>query len=114
MRRRWIAALDHAVFDIQNPVEDIKGAMIVGDDDDARAALVGDAGKQLHHLPAAPAVERGGRLIGQDQAGLVGQRAGDGDALLLAAGERVGEVIGTRTDAELIQQFVGTTAEIQR
>ena len=61
--------------------------------------------KQLHHLPSAMAVERGGGFVGQNQARLVGQRAGHGDALLLAAGKRVGQIVGAIGDAEIIEQF---------
>ena len=38
-------------------------------------------------MPAVGAVEIAGRLVGQDDRRIVGQRAGDGDALLLAARE---------------------------
>ena len=44
------AALDHAILDIQNAVEDIERAMIVSDDDDTGLALVGDLGEEFHDL----------------------------------------------------------------
>jgi len=46
------ANLDHAVLDIENAVEHIERAMVVGDDDDPGLALVGDLGEKLHDLPA--------------------------------------------------------------
>ena len=45
-------ALDHAVLDIQNAIENIKRAVIVGDHDDASLALVGDLGEKFHDLSA--------------------------------------------------------------
>jgi hypothetical protein len=58
--------------------------MVVRDDDDTRAVPVSHITEQFHDLSPANTVERGGRLIGENQAGLIGQGAGDGDTLLLA------------------------------
>ena len=60
--------------------------VLVGDDDDGDAAAV-ELLQQRHHLDAGRRVERAGRLVGEDQLGIVDQRPRDGDALLLAAGE---------------------------
>ena len=84
--------------------------MIVRDNDHAGAALVGDLCKEIHDLPAKPAVECGGGFIGEDEVGLIGQGPGDGDALLLAAGEGVGKVVSTRADAEVVEQLLSTLA----
>ena len=43
--------------------------------------------KQLEDLRLHGDVERGGRLVGDQEIGLVGQRHGDHDALALAAGQ---------------------------
>ena len=104
------ATANHTVFDIQNTVEDVERAVIVRDDDDTGAALVGDLCKEFHDLPATLAVERGGGFIGEDEAGLIGQGAGDGDALLFAAGERFGEIVGARADAEVVEQLLRALA----
>jgi hypothetical protein len=80
------------VLHFEGAVEDVERAVVVGEDQHAGAPLVGDLAEELHHLPAAVAVEGRGRFIGQNEAGLVGQRAGHGDALLLAARESVGQV----------------------
>lgn len=100
------ATANHTVFDIQNTVEDVERAVVVRDDDDTGAALVGDLCKEFHDLPAKPAVERGSGFIGEDEAGLIGQGAGDGNALLFAAGESFGEILSARADAEVIEQLV--------
>ncbi len=84
--------------------------MAVRDDNNARTLLVGDFAEQFHDLPATVAIEGGGGFVGEDEAGLVGQRAGNGDALLLAAGERVRAVVGALGHAEVVEQFHGTPA----
>ena len=48
----------------------------------------------VEHLADHLGIERGGRLVVEHQRGLHGERAGDGDALLLPAGQFVG--IGSR------------------
>ena len=57
----------------------------MGRDDDRDAPLVDQLTQDAHHRPPPPGVELRGRLVGNQEAGLVGQRAGDGDPLLLAA-----------------------------
>src|SRR6218665_2566445 len=69
---------------------------------------VAPAGRQLQHLGLHRNIERGDRLGGDDQLGLHGQRAGNADALALAAREllriaRKGR--GFQTDE--FQQFAG-------
>ena len=59
---------------------------VVRRDDDGRAARV-DLAKQIHDLERQIRIEVAGRLVGEDDRRIVDQRAGDGDALLLAAGE---------------------------
>ena len=49
--------------------------------------LVDAAAQQGQHLVRGGGVEGAGRLVGEHDRGLGDQRAGDGDALLLAAGE---------------------------
>ena len=70
---------------------------IVGDDDDGVAFAV-QLLEQRHELGAALAIERAGRLVGEDDLAAVHQRARDADALLLAARElrRAGCAAGRR------------------
>src|SRR6185312_790582 len=58
---------------------------VVCDQDDGLAAPV-QPPHQLDHLASALGVERAGRLVSQQQGGLVGQGAGDSEPLALAAG----------------------------
>src|SRR6202035_2042265 len=62
--------------------------------------LVEDVGDQL----AVAAVEVAGRLVGEKDRGLVGQGAGDGDALLLAAAQVVGAAADLVCQAQVRQK----------
>ena len=63
-------------------------------DDDHRHALLGQTLHDLQHLTDHFGVERGGRFVEQHNVRVHRQRTGDGDALLLAAGQLRG--IGIR------------------
>ena len=62
-------------------------AGVVGDHDDGLAELVDGAAEQAQHLAAGARVEVARRLVGEQHGRLGDERPGDGDALLLAAGE---------------------------
>ena len=62
--------------------------------------------RSVDHLRLNRDVQRGDRLVGDDQLRLQRQRAGDGDPLALAAGELVGVALGVlRREAHLRQQL---------
>ena len=67
-------------------------AGIVGDHDHRLAELVDRLAQQPQHVLARLRVEVAGRLVGEDDGRFGDQGAGDGDALLLAAGELGGPV----------------------
>ena len=72
------------------------------------AELALQALQQLQDLRLDGDVERGGRLVGDQQVGLVGERHGDHDALALAARElmRIGaEPLLGVAEADLAQQL---------
>ena len=58
----------------------------------------GELAHHLQHLADQLGIERGGRLVEQHQRGLHRQRAGDRDALLLAARQHL------RVDVALVRQ----------
>ena len=64
-----------------------RGDVVFVRDHDDRLARVVQLLEHLHDFVAGLGVEVTGRLVGQDDVGVVDQRAGDRDALLLAAGE---------------------------
>ena len=65
---------------------------LVGDQDDGDSLLV-ELLKDGHHFEGGAAIEITGRFIGQQQGRPVDQRAGNGHALLLAAGKLGGIVV---------------------
>ena len=78
-----VAHHHHAVGDLADDAE------VVADEQHAHAVLGLQPREQLHDLALDGDVERGGRLVGDQQLRLAGQRHGDHHALLLAARELV-------------------------
>src|SRR5882672_3529276 len=95
--------LDHAA------VEDVDGAVgmageprVVRDHHDGGAALV-QLGEELHDGVAVLRIEVTRGLVREEHGGLAGEGAGDGDALLLAAGELRGKMLGAMAHADLLE-----------
>ena len=92
----FVAALElvnRAVLDPEDAVGDVEHLVVVGGGDDGDAALFAELVEELDDLLAGVEVEVAGRLVGEDDGGVVGEGAGDGDALLLSAGKLVGAVV---------------------
>ncbi len=68
-------------------------AEIVGDQDDGGAGVAAQAAHQVEDLRLDGDVERGGRLVGDQQPRAAGQRHGDHGALAHAAGQLVRIVV---------------------
>jgi len=69
--------------------------------------LVVDAAQRVHHHLRVHRVEAGDGLVGEDHLRLLHQRAGDGDALLLAARERLGALGRVLGDVETFENVDG-------
>ena len=81
---------------------------VVGDDQHARAGDVACGLQHLEDLRLHGDVQRGGRLVADEQVGVVGDRDGDDDPLALAAGELVRErprALFGLGDADEVEQF---------
>ena len=78
----------------------------MGDDQHGDAG-VGQLLHQLQDLADHFGVQRGGRLIEEDDVRVHGQGAGNGDALLLAAGQALGVGVGLVGQADAGQQLFG-------
>ena len=65
------------------------------------APHVGPGPQQLEDPGPVRVVELGGRLVGEEDRRLGGQPTGDRDALLLAAGQLLDEVVAGLAEAEL-------------
>ena len=88
-------------------------AHIVGDHDQAHAVFGLQPDQQVEDLLLDRHVERGGRLVGDQQLGVAGDRHGDHDALALAARHlvRIGfQPLGRIGNADRLQQLDGAGA----
>jgi hypothetical protein len=114
---RWGAAegfLADVVFDEAVFEDDAAGALgtdvgVVGDDDDGGVFSV----EFVEHFEdgfAGFGVEVAGGFVGKEEDGVVHEGAGDGDALLLAAGEFDGAVVAAVVEADHVAEFAGALA----
>ncbi len=78
---------EHAVAEPVGALRARGDGEVMGDDDERGAVLVALALQKVHHQGASVDVESAGGLVGEDDPGPPGKRPGDGDELLLAAGE---------------------------
>ena len=88
---------DPAVVHVRDAVGEVEDAGVVGHHDHGAVRPDGALRQQLHHRLAVRGVERGRRLVADDEARLVDQRPGERDALLLAARELRGERASVRS-----------------
>ena len=88
----------------RDALADVAGeAELVGDDDHGHAGRR-EIAHHGQHLADEFGVERRGRLVEQDQLRPHGERAGDGDALLLAAGELRWIGVALVAEADAVEQ----------
>ena len=80
---------------------------IVGDGDKGAAILAREAEQQVDDGCSSGGIQIARRLVGKEDAGVIDQRAGNGDALLLAAAELGGKVIETAREADAVEQVAG-------
>ena len=80
---------------------------VVGDEEDGDALVAVEALQEVHDFVAGFGVEVAGGFVGEDEFGLVNESAGDGDALLLAAGELVGFVVAAVVEADEVEGLGG-------
>jgi hypothetical protein len=66
---------------------------------------IGEGPELLHDHARALGVERGDRLVAQDDLGVLDQGAGDADALLLSAGKLVCAAVGELSQAHLVEDL---------
>ena len=105
-RRREHLVDDLAIGEEDHPVGVAGGDRIVRDHHDRLAEVAHRAAHELEDLGAGPAVEVAGRLVGEDDRRLAGQRPGDRDALLLAAAELARAVLQPVAQADGVDDLV--------
>jgi hypothetical protein len=111
---RGVGFGDQAVLDLDHAVGVIFQARIVGDADHRRAVLLGRAAEQADHHLAVLAVEGGSGLVGKKQLRLLGDSAGDGDALLLTARKLSRTQMQALGETHFGQGFGGRAARLVR
>ena len=94
------------VHDRDPPAHRGERRQVVGDEDDGQPEALLEVLQQPQHLSLDHDVQRGGRLVGDQQARLAGEREADEDALALAAGELVRVVArAARRQADELQKL---------
>ena len=84
------------IFQAQNAVHAGRQLQVVGGDERGNAGGADEMHQRVEHMRGRVRVEVAGRLVGQDEARVVGERAGNGGALLLAARQLRGPVVDAR------------------
>ena len=79
--------MDRAIANDQSAVAGLGELVVMGDDDQGDAMFGSQIEEDFHDLGAVLGIEVTGGFIGEKHFGLVDDGPGDGDALLLAAGE---------------------------
>ena len=98
---------DAAPLHLHDPVCLVHDPAVVGDDQARAPLLPCQLAQELNDGLARPLIQGGGRLIGQDQLGLVDERTSDGDPLPLPAGELLGLVANAFAQPEPAEQLGG-------
>ena len=86
------------------PGKAFEDGAVVGDHHDGRPFLV-ELAKQLQDPLGRLSVQVPGRFVGEDDLRPVQQGAGDGDALLLSAGELMRHLVGLGGHSDIVQHF---------
>src|ERR1017187_2170328 len=95
-----------AVADVNDAVGVQGDIVFVGDQDDGIALLV-EAFEEAHDFVAGGGIEVAGGLVGQQNGRVVDERAGDRDALALAAGKLVRLVVHAGFQIDLAHGYFG-------
>jgi len=84
---------------------------VVGHHQDGGLVVAVDGGEDVHDAVGCIDVEVAGGFVGKDYLGVVEQGSGDGDTLLLASGELVGELVGFAFEGDEAEDFVDATVD---
>ena len=103
------ALLHFSVLHVQDAVGEREDAIVVRYDDYALTGIYREPTQQLQSALAAFGIERGRRLIGEDQIGIGGQGPGEGHSLALADAQAVGRDLSELAHFHLREQ-VGSAA----
>ena len=99
-----------ARFESISPAHAVGEAGVVRDDDEGGAGDGVGLQQQIGNALAGGGVERTGRLVGEDEFGLVDERARDGGAELLAAGDLPRQMRHADAETDLFEERLGARA----
>lgn len=88
--------------------------LVVGDEDDGDALLLVELPEEADDLAAGAAVEVASGLVAHEDVGVVDQGPGDGDTLLLTAGELAGMVMQAVGEADERQFVLGALTALAK
>ena len=87
-------------------VEAVENLVVVGDDEDGCLSFESGCAQQFDHCECTCRIQRGGWFICKNDAGLVGERACDCNALRFTAGELGGHCVASMRHSQVIEKFV--------
>ena len=96
---------DDAVLYVYDLVGGVGDSAFVRHDNDCDPVLPVEPAQKLHNLKAGFRVKGTGRLVGKYDAGRCDQCPGNGDSLLLSAGELVGIMLGPGPKSQSVKIF---------
>ena len=99
--------MDLAVGEMDDAIGHAGHDGVVRDDDGERAEFAVRALDGFEHDDAGLHVERASRFVAEQDFRAFGDGAGDGDALLLTAGELRGKMVQTRREPHHVQRLFG-------
>ena len=109
-RRRRTLGHDLAVVHHDEPVAELLGLVHEVRGEHQRGAAFLELVELVPQQVARLRIETGGRLVEQQQVGLVDQRAGDAHPPLLPAGQGVDLAVGAVAELDEVEQFGGPLA----
>src|SRR4051812_20196885 len=106
--------LDASVAELDDARAVLGDVHFVRDEHDGDAALDIQFLEDVHDLDRRAGIEVARRFVGEQDRRLVDERARDGDALLLTAGELIGIVVHALAEAHDLEDLLGALVPLRR
>src|SRR5690606_5650320 len=98
-------AIESTVSQMEDTVEAVEDLVVVRYDDNGRILLDGNLAQEVHDDAGALGIKCRRRFVGEDDAGAVGERTGDGDTLRFASRKICRHRRHAMTDLEIVEQL---------
>src|SRR5690242_19813020 len=102
---------DQAVAHMHDAVRGLREILVVRHDDDCRAVMIQTL-EERDDLGARLRVELPRRLVGEQERGMVGESARDGDALLLAARQLGWSMAHPSSESNVVEQLARSSTPL--